>query len=113
MTQAGEKWKWFGTPGHLCVADRCRFHLCTKVGRYLVSTVGEYYPTGAKKPEEIGINRLYETFVFKAGKPCTAKDCGCGLPEINGIEIDSLGYNDRKSANEGHMKLCRKYARKK
>lgn len=37
-------WKWFGSAGHLIVAQWCRFHLCTQVGKYLVSTVGEYWP---------------------------------------------------------------------
>lgn len=37
-------WKWFGSAGHLIVASHCRFHLCTLVGKYLVSTVGEYWP---------------------------------------------------------------------
>ena len=37
-------WKWFGHAGHLCVGRWCQFHLCTSVGKYLVSTVGEYVP---------------------------------------------------------------------
>jgi hypothetical protein len=37
-------WKWFGHAGHFICADKCRFHLTTKVGKYLVSTVGEYWP---------------------------------------------------------------------
>ena len=37
-------WIWFGTPGHFICANYCRFHLCTRVGDYLVSTVGEYVP---------------------------------------------------------------------
>lgn len=39
-----EDWKWFGNAGHLCVGQSCRFHLATKVGKYLVSTVGQYWP---------------------------------------------------------------------
>lgn len=38
------KWKWFGNAGHLIVAQSCRFHLCTHIGDYMVSTVGEYWP---------------------------------------------------------------------
>ena len=38
------EWKWFGDAGHLCVARWCQFHLCTQVDRYLVSTVGKYFP---------------------------------------------------------------------
>lgn len=38
-----DKWKWFGTPGHFICARDCRFHLCTQVGKYLISTVGELW----------------------------------------------------------------------
>ena len=40
-----ENWKWFGNAGHLCISQYCRFHLCTKIGKYLISTVGEYLPS--------------------------------------------------------------------
>ena len=43
MTSSTE-WKWFGHACHLIVSQWCRFHLCTQVGTYLVSTVGEYWP---------------------------------------------------------------------
>lgn len=38
------EWKWFGNAGHLIVAAWCRFHMCTQIGDYMVSTVGEYWP---------------------------------------------------------------------
>jgi hypothetical protein len=38
------EWKWFGNAGHLIVSRWCRFHLCTLIGDYVVSTVGEYWP---------------------------------------------------------------------
>lgn len=41
---AAKDWQWFGCAGHLIVGAWCRFHLATKVGDYLVSTVGEYWP---------------------------------------------------------------------
>ena len=34
-------WKWFGSPGHFNGGAWCRFHLCTQVGKYVISTVGE------------------------------------------------------------------------
>lgn len=40
--QAHESWKWYGYAGHLIVAARCAYHLCTRVGDVLVSTVGDY-----------------------------------------------------------------------
>lgn len=46
MTKAipPEKWKWFGHPAHFICGRDCRFHLATKIGRWLVSTLGEYLP---------------------------------------------------------------------
>lgn len=39
-----DKWGWMPHPAHFMCSDRCQFHLATKVGRYIVSTVGEYWP---------------------------------------------------------------------
>lgn len=101
--------KWFGKAGHFICADRCLFHLTTTVcdGAFLVSTVGEYYPLRAgDTPQEIGCDRMYETMVFRAGAECP---CGCGQPQIDGMELDMHGYNDAKSATEGHMAMCEKW----
>lgn len=114
--------EWFGSAGHFICGRWCRFHLTTKVGPWLVSTVGEYvhprHGMGSEQREaewlkdnwpgeDIGCDRKYETMVFKAGERC---ECGCGLPTIEGSEVDFAGYNDAKSANEGHLRLCDKYA---
>lgn len=133
-----DQWEWFGCAGHFICADRCRFHLCTKIRDLLVSTVGEYFPDEGVREglakmrgvtlvgigdyraadymdkvgfEKIGSNRLYETMVFKAGAPCTDKDCNCGCPTITPvIELDGKGYNLRGEANRGHMEMCYKVA---
>ncbi len=121
-----QDWEWYGNPGHFLCSRWCRFHLTTKVGPWLVSTVGEYvHPrhSGSEPKEaewlkdnwpgeDIGYNRKYETMVFRAGEPCMAEGCGCGLPQIDGTECSSAGYNDAKAAKEGHMRLCQEYARK-
>lgn len=39
-----ESWVWMPHAGHLIVGNDCRFHLNTRVGKYIVSTVGEYNP---------------------------------------------------------------------
>lgn len=136
MTPAS-KWKWFGSHGHLIVGFDCRFHMCTKVGVYLVSTVGEYFPDEGVREiiakhegvelegrgdnrradfmrkvgfEKIGFNRTYETMVFEAGAPCVAKDCGCGQPAINGDELEAAAYNNRAAATKGHYEICLKYS---
>ena len=97
--------------------------MATKVGPWLVSTVGEYihprnsganerseeeYLRDNPKGEEIGIGRHYETMVFKAGVECS---CGCGLPTIDGSEQDFIGAETAKEAAEAHRKLCLKYSR--
>ena len=61
--------------------------------------------------ETIGFDRKYETMIFRAGKVCDAKDCGCGLPEIASSELAFDGYNDAGSAARGHFALCEKAAR--
>jgi hypothetical protein len=104
---------YFGNAAHFIGADDCHFHIATQIGEYLISTVGEYRPlkeTGGylygREPVEIGINRKYETMVFRAAGPC---QCGCGMPEHSGSEIDFSGYNTRAEANVGHEALCAKY----
>lgn len=126
-------WRWFGTPGHFICADHCRFHLCTQIGDYLVSTVGEYVPDmqvcevlaksrgiilkgkGEKREadwmrkagyENIGAGRKYETMVFRISHICTDKDCDCGMPIIALRELECVGYNSRKEANQGHYDIC-------
>jgi hypothetical protein len=118
-------WKWFGLAGHFICGRWCRFHLCTQVGDFLVSTVGMYvHPMNGKGHEraeaewlaknpngaEIGYQRFYETMVFKAGKPCTADGCGCGQPGLDSGELDGDGYNDVKAATIGHRMMCLKVA---
>jgi len=119
--------KWFGNAGHFCCGQWCRFHLTTLANGYLISTVGEYvhprHGQGSEVKEaawlkdnwpgeEIGFGRKYETMVFKAGNPCDSPECGCGLPSIDGLEIDGQGYNTAKEATEGHMFLVEKYKNK-
>jgi hypothetical protein len=101
-------WKWYGNAGHLVVSEKCRFHLATTIGDLLVSTVGDYFPDGNGSQTEIGSNRMYETMVFSAKELC---ECGCGMPEIDGNELECVGYNDRAAANVGHMEMCLRAAR--
>jgi hypothetical protein len=141
-----EKWEWFGNHGHFICGRWCRFHLATKVGKYFVSTVGEYWPERGSREihakiydpawldenrhlkgdefdyaymqkfgyEEIGCDRKYETMVFKAGPPCEADGCKCGMPiPTDYCEIGFDGYNDASSATKGHMKMCLRFSRRK
>lgn len=100
MTQ----WKWLGRAGHFCAANRCLHHLHTHVGKFCISTVGDFRPdmkgSDIGKMEAIGYNRYYETFVFRL------------LPDgaIELSEIDVLAANDSDTADANHMTMCMKYA---
>lgn len=100
---------YFGNAAHLIVGNWCRFHIATRIGDVLVSTVGEYYPRPTdEKPTTIGVNRLYETMVFRVNGERSC-ECGCGLPLHDGLEVDFAAYNDPKDANAGHEAMCAKY----
>lgn len=118
-------WKWFGNPGHFICSCWCRFHLCTQVGVYLISTVGEYvHPRHSKGNEQddtdwwkknwpgenVGAGRKYETTVFEAGEICGVENCLCGIPAIGGDPLDFSGYNLRRDAAQGHLAMCQKWA---
>jgi len=130
-----DKWIWMPHPGHFICGFDCRFRLTTYVGKYIVSTVGELFPDSQVREicaksrgiilngigderkydymdkigyEEIGINRKYETMVFKAKK---SEDKCCPWRMTSG-ELDFEGYNDPGDAFKGHMKLCLKWSKK-
>ena len=138
---SGNAWEWFGNAGHFIASSDCRFHLCTLIGEYLVSTVGEYLPDSEVREimassrgitltgrgdarranwmqkigyETIGLDRKYETMVFRvSGKRCEVPDCGCGLPVVEEWgELDMNGYNDAGSATRGHYEMCRRWEQK-
>lgn len=134
------KWEWYGSACHLIVGDDCRFHLGTLIGKWIVSTVGEWLPgegvreimaksrgiklegmgderlaSWMRHPrggfEEIGAGRKYETMVFLAGDAC--KESGCPMRHpVNGECLDASAYNDAKAATEGHMLICEQWAAK-
>lgn len=105
MSIPESEWEWLGHAAHFICADRCRFHMATKVGGYLVSSVGDMYlEPDQKKPDNIGCERTHETIVWTVGDrlPCGCYDVG--------EEVDWGAYNDPQSATAGHMALCRKWA---
>lgn len=104
-------WKWYGMAAHFICAADCLFHMATEVGDYIVSSVGDLrlrQPGGERgERQEIGCGRTYETFVFEAMEKC---ECGCGMPTVNGTEIDCEIANDPETARINHMAMCEKYA---
>ena len=121
-----DKWKWWGFAGHFVCGNWCRFHLCTEIGEYVVSTVGKLvYPSdsGSESQEhdfltkhpngrEIGWSRFYETMVFRFNKRCDAPECMCGAPLIDPTDLDFEGYYTPAEANAGHLRMCERWAEK-
>lgn len=112
-----EKWIFQPHPGHLCIANYCRFFLNTYVNGYIISTVGEYKPDSrvrdilGLKDEyiDVGLNRKYETMVFKAQR--VGNSC-CEYQPINFEQLDFDGYNDPIQARKGHYVMCEKWSNK-
>jgi len=107
-----KQWKWFGYAGHFIMGHDCRFRLCTRVGGFLISTVGDLRDERTGDAREIGCGRKFETFVFKAGPVCNDPKCDCGLPTQGGGEIDSLPANTAGNAQRNHYEMCEKYSRR-
>lgn len=130
-----DDWVWMPHAGHFIGSNYCRFHLATYIHGYLISTVGEYFPSDGVREiicqtrgihlegrgeereedflnkvgfEKIGYDRTYETMVFKA-KLLDEHSC-CPYRAEDLIDVDFAGYNDPADAYLGHIKMCRKWA---
>lgn len=114
MSTPMSDWKWFGKAGHFICGHLCQHHLCTQVGAFLVSTVGDYHPDMNRIGDRlgpqrtIGCDRTHETYVFRVEDGRC--ECGCGLPNFDKSEIDSLSANSDAEADQNHITMCRKYA---
>lgn len=106
-----ENWRWCGHAHHFIGANSCRFHLCTWVGDYLVSTVGDYRPHGERRTLGIGAEDWFETMVFPAERVDDPDDRGlCHGYRITGdSEVLCERYADAETANGGHLRLCFKF----
>lgn len=97
MTKRGRP-RWLGMPGHFIGAYECCFRLHTHVGRYCVSTVGCYHPSGRKDPHPLGPGpeELFETMVFRLG----AKE-----KHVNWRELRCVRYRTQADAEAGHARV--------
>ena len=118
-----EEWEWDGYPKHYILADRCQFTMSTKVGEWVISTVGhldngeraekrpDLYnekknPDGIKM-EEVGAGRFFETMVFGSKKAsCECCEWVCDVGEDR-YDYPSGAYQTANEAREGHMEICR------
>lgn len=126
--------------GHFICGQWCRFRLNTWVGKYIVSTVGEYLPDAGVREvfaecrkvklegkgdarladymKKIGYEELhyggylYETMVFRAVKaPEGDKDACCPYRQDSGENVDSDTYKTAAEAYLGHQRLCEKWSK--
>ena len=105
------QWEWFGYAGHFIAANYCRFRLCTKVGDYLISTVGDYWHHDERQTLGADPDSFYETYVFKAGARCSVPSCGCNMPNLaDACEIEGERCATAGEAQVLHLKYCEKYA---
>lgn len=136
-----EKWLWMPHAGHFIMGSSCRFHLNTKVGNYIVSTVGDYWPDSQIRkihaqihdPKWLQENSqlmgdYWDAAYFKRfgyeeiGLSRThetmvfraikdPKNACCPFQMTSG-EKDFRSYSDGKAAREGHYQMCVKWAKK-
>jgi len=112
-TMNKSRWVWMPHAGHFILGHKCRFHLTTYVGGYIVSTIGEC-------PEVMGVDNdefkelgsgpeTYETMVFTAVKR-EDKCCPYKIDPSDSVACER--YMTADEATEGHMKYCKNWAKK-
>lgn len=134
-----DKWTWMGHPAHFICANDCKFFMATKVGKYIISTVGEYFPDFRVREifaksrnitiEGIGdaydrdyLNKIgfedlslggwkYETMVFESKRNKESDAC-CPYIIKHGSNIEQNRYKTANEALKGHYKLCLEFAKK-
>lgn len=140
MKVTKDKWVWMPHPAHFICSRDCKFFLATKVGKYIVSTVGEYWPDQAVRRihAEIHDAKWYaenrdrkgddfdhvymKKFGFEeigygrkyetmVGDCIKSENACCPYVMVN-HELDFASYNTAKDAYQGHLKMCRKFANK-
>ena len=132
------KWIWYGNALHFICGNKCQFHLATKVGKHVISTVGELWlERGSREihaevhdikwlqenkhllgnnfdyayKKRFGFEEIGCDRKFETLVFKIAKDYECGCPKIEPSELDSDMYNSHEEANKGHLKMCKKWAK--
>lgn len=102
-----------GCAGHFIGARNCHWRRHTQVGKYRISSIGEYVPYEGQGRKQIGAgpDAFFETYVFETtGEPAKGSEC-CGCIEVvSWSEIDSQRYASAGDAQAGHEAFVKKYA---
>lgn len=100
-----------GCAGHFIASNSCRWRRHTQVGRYRVSSVGDYWCDNRRQTLGCGPDSFFETFVFRTtGQPDSDSE-GCGCQAVTSwSEIDSERYATAGAAQQGHERFVAKYA---
>lgn len=104
-------WKWCGYPAHFCAARWCRYHLTTRVGEFIISTLGDYHPCSEKHEQDTlgaGPEDLYETMVMPVDRE---EGCSVGAGKTWEPELQER-FATSEAAEQRHMELCVLYAAK-
>lgn len=140
MKVTKDKWIWMPHPAHFICSKDCRFFLATRVGKYIVSTVGEYWPdrqvreihASIYNPDWHSKNKnlkgddydyaymkmfgfadigFNRKFETMVGHAVKSKNKCCPYTMID-YDLDFKEYETAEEAYKGHMKMCIKYASK-
>lgn len=134
------KWVWMGHVGHFILGHKCRFHLSTYVGKYIISTVGELWNERSVREIHADVcdkkwlegnkhlkGDLFDSAYFKRfgyeDIGCDRKyetmvfkarksKHGCCPYEMINEEKDFERYKNAEKAYKGHLRLCNKWSTK-
>lgn len=134
------RWVWMPHAGHFILGDKCRFHLNTYVGKYIVSTVGElwndeqvrrihasihnpeWYSENKDLKGDYFDNAYFKEFGFEAlglrhkyesmvFRARKSSNKCCPYEIIVEKNYDEQRYDTDEEAMAGHMKLCNKWSK--
>jgi hypothetical protein len=99
-----------GCPGHFVLADKCRWRRHTQVGRYRISTVGDYRREPGAPRDTVNSSHYFETMVFETTdeEEEDSEECGCRrLTSLTPLETDR--YRTAGEAQRGHEAMVKRY----
>jgi len=103
------EWVWYGFACHFIGSRNCEYHLGTRIGNRLISTVGAYNPHEEESYVALGLDEdsFFETMIFE----CGGED-EHGNPIVpNWIELYVERYSESLNAERGHRALCERVAK--